>query len=209
MSPQYFLEWMPRILIIVATIAVTARVVQAEDAPSSNSAPLSKRGSNFPTSLHGTAYPAPPQNQKPNPLFDTASPSLQQRDTSLQTQPGHPNYRSAASTLKMTCSGNLLGSWLVLGTIAYADAASTLKMTCSGNLTNTRADGVTLGQCDLNFIPVKEMTEIENVCGIPGTIDSPAENQCRIRAVVSPDPSPAADHGKLYKVLEVWSVDKR
>jgi hypothetical protein len=98
---------------------------------------------------------------------------------------------------------------LLLGTIDNASAASTLKMTCSGNLTNTRADGVTLGQCDLNFLPVKAMNEIEDVCGIPGTVDTPAENQCRIRAVVSPDPSSAADHRKLYKVLEVWSVDKR
>jgi hypothetical protein len=98
---------------------------------------------------------------------------------------------------------------LVLGMIVDANAASTLKMTCNGNLTNNREDGVTLGNCDLNFIKVKEMTEIENVCGIPGTVDSPAENQCRIRAVVAPDPSSAADHRKLYKVLEVWSVDKR
>jgi hypothetical protein len=95
---------------------------------------------------------------------------------------------------------------LVLGMIVDANAASTLKMTCNGNLTNNREDGVTLGNCDLNFIKVKEMTEIENVCGIPGTVDSPAENQCRIRAVVAPDPSSAADHRKLYKVLEVWSV---
>ena len=68
---------------------------------------------------------------------------------------------------------------------------------------------MTLGNCDLNFITVKEMTEIEDTCGIPGTIDSPAENQCRIRAIVSPDPIPTADHKKLYKVIEVWSVDKR
>src|SRR6201987_2011963 len=94
---------------------------------------------------------------------------------------------------------------LVSGKIVYGNAGSTLTITCSGNLTNTRADGVTLGQCDLNFLPVKAMTEIENVCGIPGTIDTPAENQCRIRAIVSPDPSPAADHRKLYKVLEGWS----
>jgi len=160
-----------RILILAAIIAVTAGAVQAQDAPSSDA-----RGSNFPTSRHGSAYPARPPSQEPNPLFDTASPSL------LQTQPEHPNYRSAASTLRMTCSGDL---------------------------TNTRADGVTIGQCDLNFIPVKEMTGIENVCGIPGTVDSPSENQCRIRAVVSPDPSPGADQGKLYRVLEVWSVDKR
>jgi hypothetical protein len=98
---------------------------------------------------------------------------------------------------------------LVLSTIVDARAASTLKMTCNGNLTNTRADGITLGQCDRNFISVKQMTEITNVCGIPGTLDSPAENQCRIRAVVSPDPISGADHRKLYKVLEVWSVDKR
>jgi hypothetical protein len=98
---------------------------------------------------------------------------------------------------------------LVLGTIADGNAASTLKMTCNGNLTNTREDGVTLGQCDLNFTSVNQMAEIENVCGIPGTVDSPAENQCRIRAVVSPDPISTADHRKLYKVLELWSVDKR
>ena len=98
---------------------------------------------------------------------------------------------------------------LGLGTIADGNAASTLKMTCTGNLTNTRADGVTIAQCDLNFISVKQMDEIKSICGIPGTIDSPAENQCRIRAVVSPDPRSTADHRKLYKVIEVWSVDKR
>jgi len=98
---------------------------------------------------------------------------------------------------------------LVSGTIADGNAASTLKITCSGELTNARTDGVTLGQCDLNFISVKQMDEIRNVCGLPGTVDSPAENQCRIRAVVSPDPISAADHRKLYKVIELWSVDKR
>lgn len=98
---------------------------------------------------------------------------------------------------------------LFLGAIADGNAASTIKITCSGNLTNTRADGVTLGNCDLNFITIKEMTEVEDTCGIPGTIDTPAENQCRIRAVVSPDPTSTADKRKLYKVIEVWSVDKR
>jgi hypothetical protein len=98
---------------------------------------------------------------------------------------------------------------LLLGTVANANAASTLKVTCTGNLTNTPADGVTLGQCDLNFISVKQMDEIESVCGLFGTVDTPAENQCRIRAVVSPDQISTADKKKLYKVLEVWSVDKR
>ena len=98
---------------------------------------------------------------------------------------------------------------LILGAITDGNAASILKMSCTGSLTNSRADGVTLGQCDLNFLSLKEMNEIENVCGIPGTADTPAENQCRIRAVVSPDPATAADHRKLYKVLELWSVDKR
>jgi hypothetical protein len=98
---------------------------------------------------------------------------------------------------------------LVLIAIADANAASTLKITRSGALTNTRVDGVTLGQCDLNFISVKQMDEIENICGIPGTVDTPTENQCRIRAVVSPDPIFTADKRKLYKVLELWSVDKR
>jgi hypothetical protein len=98
---------------------------------------------------------------------------------------------------------------LISRTIVDANAASTLKITCSGNLINTREDGVTLGQCDLNFISVKQMTEIEDTCGIPGTIDTPAENPCRIRAVVAPDPISTTDKRKLYKVLEVWSVDKR
>lgn len=103
-----------------------------------------------------------------------------------------------------------IGTALIISsTIIHASATSTLRMACSGYLTNTRADGLTLGQCDLNFITVKEVTEIENVCGIPGTVDSPAENQCRIRAVVSPDPSSAAGHANLHRVLEVWSVDKR
>jgi hypothetical protein len=98
---------------------------------------------------------------------------------------------------------------LVLGAITNGNAASTVKMTCSGNLTNTEADGDTLGQCDLNFISVKEMDDIERVCGIPGTRVTPNDTKCRIRAVVSPDPERAADKGKLYKVIEVWSVDKR
>jgi hypothetical protein len=98
---------------------------------------------------------------------------------------------------------------LVLSTIVHVNAATTVKMTCSGKLINTSADGVTLGDCDLNFISVKQMTEIEGVCGIPGTIDTPAENQCRIKAVVSPDPISTGDKRKLYKVIEVWSVDKR
>jgi hypothetical protein len=101
----------------------------------------------------------------------------------------------------------LFNFWLVFGTIADANAASTLKITCSGNLTNTRTDGVTLSQCDLNFLSVKQMDEIESVCGIPGTTDTPAENQCRIKAVVSANATPAADHRQLYRVLEVWSVD--
>jgi len=98
---------------------------------------------------------------------------------------------------------------LILGTIPDGNAASTLRMMCSGKLINTNADGVTLGDCDLNFISVKQMTEIEDVCGIPGTVDTPAENQCRIRAVVSPDAISTTDKRKLYKLIEVWSVDKR
>ena len=47
------------------------------------------------------------------------------------------------------------------GTIVDASAASGLRLMCSGDLTNTQANGDTLGQCDLNFISVKEMTEIE------------------------------------------------
>jgi hypothetical protein len=98
---------------------------------------------------------------------------------------------------------------LVLGAMFSGNAASTVKLTCTGYLTNSRTEGVTLADCDLNFISVKQMNEIEDTCGLPGTVDSPAENQCKIRVVVSPDPSSTVDHRKLYKVIEVWSVDKR
>jgi len=103
----------------------------------------------------------------------------------------------------------IAGTLIIGGTIVECSAASGLRLACTGDLTNTREDGVTLGECDLNFLSLRQMTEIENVCGIAGTADSPAENQCRIRAVVSPDPSRAADHRKLYKVLDVLTVDKR
>src|SRR5215472_709725 len=96
---------------------------------------------------------------------------------------------------------------LLMGTIVHATSA--LKVTCNGQLTNTPADGVTLGQCDLNFIPVKQMDEIERVCGLFGTLDTPTENQCRIKAVVSPNQISTADHRKLFKVIELWSVDRR
>lgn len=122
---------------------------------------------------------------------------------------GRHDQRAAADAAPWATATSLCILSLFLGAIADANAASTIKITCNGSLTNTRADGVTLGQCDLNFISVKQMDEIQTVCGIPGTVDTPAENQCRIRAVVSPDPITTADHRKLYKVLELWSVDKR
>ncbi len=88
---------------------------------------------------------------------------------------------------------------LGLGTIVDANAASTLKVTCTGNLTNTRTDGITLGNCDLNFISVKQMDEIERVCGLFGTVDTPAENQCRIKSLVSPDQISTTD-----KTTTLW-----
>jgi hypothetical protein len=66
------------------------------------------------------------------------------------------------------------------------NAASTVKLTCTGYLANTRTDGVTLGDCDLNLISVKQMTEIEDTCGLPGTVDSSAENKCRIKLLSHP-----------------------
>jgi hypothetical protein len=98
---------------------------------------------------------------------------------------------------------------VISGAIAESRAASGLRLTCSGNLTNTREDGLTVGQCDLNFLSVKDVNSIEDVCGIPGTIDTPAESKCRIKATVSPQTTRAADHRELYRVLDVITVDKR
>ena len=95
------------------------------------------------------------------------------------------------------------------GTILECSAASGLRLTCVGNLTNTRENGITLAQCDLNFLSVKDVNSIEDICGIPGTIDTPTETKCRIKATVSPQTSRAADHRELYRVLDVLTVDKR
>jgi hypothetical protein len=83
---------------------------------------------------------------------------------------------------QLALSGVLM---FIVGTITGTNAASTLKLTCSGALANTREGGVTVGQCDLNFLSVKQMTEIENVCGLPGTDVSPAENECRVRGCLT------------------------
>jgi hypothetical protein len=98
---------------------------------------------------------------------------------------------------------------VVSGAIVECRAASGLRLTCSGNLTNTREDGITLGQCDLNFLSVKDVSAIEDVCGIPGTIDTPTETKCRIKATVAPQTSRGGDHRELYRVLDVLTVDKR
>ncbi len=67
-----------------------------------------------------------------------------------------------------------IGSALLLGgTIVQCRAASEPRLTCAGTLTNTREDGVTLGQCDLNFIHVKEMDEIERIADYPARLIRP------------------------------------
>ena len=115
------------------------------------------------------------------------------------------------STIEMTRQMVIaIATMLVIGgAIAESRAASGLRLTCSGNLTNTREDGLTVGQCDLNFLSVTDVNSIEDVCGIPGTIDTPAESKCRIKATVSPQTTRAADHRELYRVLDVITVDKR
>jgi hypothetical protein len=83
---------MRRILIIAATIAVTASAVRAEDAPSSNSP---SRGSNFPTSQRGPAFPATTSNQQSNPSFGAQAPAPQQRWEPLHAQPeGRSSHRA-------------------------------------------------------------------------------------------------------------------
>jgi hypothetical protein len=59
---------------------------------------------------------------------------------------------------------------MIGGTIFDGTAAPIPKMTCSGSLIITRADGVTLGQCDLNFLPVKQMIEIEKLAEYPAAL---------------------------------------
>ena len=76
---------------------------------------------------------------------------------------GRHDQRAAADVAPWATATSLCILSLFLGAIADANAASTIKITCNGSLTNTRA-GVTLGQCDLNFISVKQMDEIQTVC---------------------------------------------
>ena len=95
---------------------------------------------------------------------------------------------------------------LVLGMIVDAGTAWGFQMTCTGELMYTREVGDTLGKCDLSFLSVKDVNEIEHICGVPGTVDTPADTKCRIRAIVSPSPE---TESQLYKVLEVSTIDKR
>ena len=85
---------MRRILIIAATIAVTASAVRAEDAPSSNSPLPSERGSNFPASQRGPAFPGGVQSDRqPNPSFGAQAPAPQQRNIQFNAQPvGRSSY---------------------------------------------------------------------------------------------------------------------
>ena len=59
------------------------------------------------------------------------------------------------------------------------------------------------------FLPVKDINSIEDICGIPATIDTPAETKCRIRATVSSQTGRTSDRRELYRVLDVLTVDKR
>jgi hypothetical protein len=95
---------------------------------------------------------------------------------------------------------------LIFGPIVDASTAWSFQLTCAGRLTIMREAGLELGQCDLNLLSAKEVNEIEDICGTPGTIDAPADTECRISAIVSPSPEGDSD---LYKVLKVLTVDKR
>jgi hypothetical protein len=75
------------ILIIVAMIALTAGLVRAEDAPSSNAPASSEKGPNFPTPRRGPAFPATKSDQQHNRSFGAQAPTPQQRNVPLQAQP--------------------------------------------------------------------------------------------------------------------------
>ena len=85
---------MRRILIIVATVALTTSALRAEDAPSSNSPGSSERGPNFPASQTGPAFPAIQSDQQPNPSFGAQVPTPQSRWT-----PQRANQILGAATL--------------------------------------------------------------------------------------------------------------
>ena len=85
---------MQRILIIVATVALTSSAVRAEDPTSSNSPASSERGPNFPSSQRGPEFPAVPSNQGPAPSFGTTAPAPESRDVPLQAQPEKRSYPS-------------------------------------------------------------------------------------------------------------------
>jgi hypothetical protein len=82
------------ILIIVAMIALTAGLVRAEDAPSSNAPVSSEKGPNFPTPRRGPAFPATKSDQQHNRSFGAQAPTPQQRNVPLQAQPKKSSYPS-------------------------------------------------------------------------------------------------------------------
>jgi len=91
---------------------------------------------------------------------------------------------------------------LALGMVADGNAASTLKMTCSGNLTNTRADGVTLGQCDLNFLSVKAMPRLKMFAEYPAPLTRPLKINVEYERLSHPIQVPPQITGSYTEFLK-------
>lgn len=57
--------------------------------------------------------------------------------------------------------------------------------TCEGTLTDQRRVGISLGGCDLNSLPISDMSKITDVCGQPsGVGEDTNKKTCYVRGVV-------------------------
>jgi hypothetical protein len=80
--------------------------------------------------------------------------------------------------------------------VALIASAHAGDLACQGEWTDMRRIGLTIGDCDLNYISDKDRTKIEQVCGKPWTPDRKGEAPlCALRVEF--------DGVKVRKVLEV------
>jgi hypothetical protein len=93
---------------------------------------------------------------------------------------------------------------LFLATVTAHAASRT--MICSGEWVDMRGSGLSIGECDINYISPKELRRIENICGEPGNPYTHENEgvQCRIRALVTPYVNPRG--AGVFKVLKVLRV---
>jgi len=107
-----------------------------------------------------------------------------------------------------------IGFWvlsvLINGLLLRPASAGGVEKVCAGLFTDKRYIGVLLGDCDLNSISEGDFKRITDVCGEPDNAsdDITDETQCRVYAIVSPQPEQHEYGDPVFIVQKVLRVEK-